>query len=137
VLPAGTHFRGHITASRPSGRLTHQGYLGLRLDSFDLGGQTYRIATTATGRATRDHKKRNLAWIGGGSAAGALIGGLAGGGKGALIGAGAGAGAGTAGAAVTGKKNVYLSAETLLRFSLKSPVRVDLHRAAMPERQRL
>jgi hypothetical protein len=41
-----------------------------------------------------------------------------------LIGAGAGAGAGTAGAAITGKKEVAIAAETLLTFPLKSPVKL-------------
>ena len=50
------------------------------------------------------------------------IGALAGGGKGALIGAGAGAGAGTAGAAITGKKEVGITAETPLRFTLRREV---------------
>ena len=72
----------------------------------------------------RSHKKRNLALIGGGSGGGALIGALAGGGTGALIGAGAGAAAGAAGAYATGKKDIYLPAETLLTFRLDAPVKI-------------
>ena len=53
---------------------------------------------------------------------GAAIGAVAGGGKGALIGAGAGAGAGTVTAAATGKRQVAIGAETLLRFTLRAPV---------------
>ena len=66
----------------------------------------------------KSHKKRDIVAIGGGSALGALIGGIAGGGKGAAIGAGAGAGAGTAGAALTGKKEISLPAESRLIFRL-------------------
>jgi outer membrane lipoprotein SlyB len=73
-------------------------------------------------RVSADHKRRNLGFIGGGSALGAAIGAIAGGGKGALIGAGAGAAAGTAGAAATGKRNIHLPAETPLSFSLQRPV---------------
>jgi hypothetical protein len=53
---------------------------------------------------------------------GGAIGAIAGGPKGALIGAGAGAGAGTAGAAITGKKQVGVVSETPLRFTLEAAV---------------
>jgi hypothetical protein len=43
---------------------------------------------------------------------------------GAAVGAGAGAVAGTVGAAVTGKKQVVIPAETVVRFTLGAPVRV-------------
>jgi hypothetical protein len=68
--------------------------------------------------------KRSTAMIGGGTAGGALIGGLAGGGKGAAIGAVAGAGAGTAGAAFTGNKNISIPAESVVTFTLTSPIQV-------------
>lgn len=124
AVPKGTSFNGHVTSAKPSGRLKGRGYLVVRLDSFELNGDTYRIDTDSHGRSTGSHKKRNALLIGGGTGVGALIGGLAGGGMGAAIGAGAGAGAGTAGAAFSGKKNVAVPAETLLRFTLKAPIRV-------------
>jgi hypothetical protein len=96
--------------------------LELALESFELRGATYRIATAVSYRTSGAHKKRNLALIGGGSGFGAAVGAVAGGGAGALIGAGAGAAAGTTGALVTGRKNVRLPAETPLVFSLRSDV---------------
>jgi hypothetical protein len=62
--------------------------------------------------------------VGGGTGAGALIGGLAGGGKGALIGGLVGAGAGTAGAAFTGNKEVQIPAETAITFRLANSITV-------------
>ena len=122
AIPKGTVFAGHLTAAKPSGRLRGRGYLGFTLDSFELDGGRYRIATSATGRGSAGHKRRNLGIIGNGSGLGALIGAIAGGAKGTLIGLGAGAAAGTARAAITGRRNVRLPAETLLSFSLARPV---------------
>lgn len=124
VLPKGTKFTGHVTAADSSGRLQGRGTLGITLDSFELKGQNYPVATSLDTRTTDSHKKRNLELIGGGAGLGALIGGLAGGGKGAAIGAGAGAAAGTGTAAATGKKDVEVPAETVFRFMLKDPVKV-------------
>ena len=124
VVPKGTRFRGHVTASGASGRLKGRAVLAVRLDSFDLRGKTYKVETWTRRRVSAGHKKRNELLIGGGTALGAALGAVAGGGKGALIGAGAGAAAGTAGAAATGEKNVGFPAETPLTFSLRTPVRI-------------
>lgn len=124
VLPKGTKFTGHVTTADASGRLQGRGALGITLDSFDLKGRNYPVATSLDTRTTASHKKRNFELIGGGAGLGALIGGLAGGGKGAAIGAGAGAAAGTGTAAATGKKEVVVPAETVFRFTLKNPVTV-------------
>lgn len=122
VVPRGTPFLGHVIESQASGRLEGRAVLALTLDSFELQGKDYRVRTRSIDRISTAHKKRNLAFIGGGAGLGALIGGLAGGGKGAAIGAGAGAGAGTAGAAATGKKEIGVPAETLLTFPLVASV---------------
>jgi hypothetical protein len=92
----------------------------------EVGGKTYELATSSVSRTGGNHNKRNLELIGGGTGAGALIGGIAGGGKGALIGAAVGAGAGTATAAATGKKEIVIPAETPLRFKLMQPVIVQV-----------
>jgi hypothetical protein len=79
---------------------------------------SYELHTSTVDRRGGNHKKRNIALIGGGGGAGVLIGALAASGKGALIGGPVGAGAGTAVAAVTGKKDFVLPAETRLSFRL-------------------
>jgi len=124
VLPVHTPLSGHVLVSTPSGRLKGRARLVLSLDSFERDGHRYSISTTAASRVSSAHKKRNFVAIGGGAGTGATIGAIAGGGLGAAIGAGAGAAAGTVGAAVTGKKQVVLPAESVVRFTLGSPVRV-------------
>jgi len=124
VVPNGTPFQGRVVESKESGRLKGRAVIGLALVSFQLNGVTYHIETAADVRTSASHKKRNLAFIGGGSGGGAAIGAIAGGGVGALIGAGAGAAAGTTAALITGKKDVKLPAETPLYFSLRGQVQV-------------
>jgi hypothetical protein len=119
VIPRGAHFAGRIDASKASGRFKGRAVLGLRLDSFELNGNTYQIATSDVDRVSGRHRRRNIVLIGGGAATGAGIGALAGGPAGAAIGAGAGAGAGTIAAVITGKKNVHIPVETVLSFQLR------------------
>lgn len=121
VLPKGTAFLGRVVMAKPSGRFKGRPVLGLTLESFQLHGATYRIATAENDRTSSGHKKRNAVFIGGGSGLGAAVGAVAGG-TGALIGAGVGAAAGTAGAFITGRRDVKLPAETPLVFSLRSSV---------------
>lgn len=120
VAKAGSRVNGTVTNAKSSGRLHAPGLLTLRLTSIDVDGKAVPIHTTAVSRKGKSHTKSNATKIGGGAAAGALIGGLAGGGKGALIGAGAGGAAGTGVAAATGKQEAVIPAESALTFTVTS-----------------
>jgi hypothetical protein len=124
ALPSGTRFTGRVTQSDASGRLKGRAVLGMTLESFRFEGQEQRCRTSSVVRASAPHRNRNIGFIAGGSGLGAAIGAIAGGGKGAAIGAVAGGAAGTAGAAATGKLEIGIPAETMLRFMLQAPVRL-------------
>lgn len=117
IAPAGAPVKGKVTYAKSSGRLHDPGELTLRLTSLEVNGKMIAISTTAYHAKGKSHTKGNVEKIGGGAAAGALIGGLAGGGKGALIGTAAGAGAGTGLAAATGKEEAVIHAESALTFT--------------------
>lgn len=112
VIKSGAPVKGKVTYAKNSGRLHVPGAITLRLTSID--GQ--RVTSSAASRKGKGHMKKNVAKIGGTSAAGALIGALAGGGKGAAIGAGAGAAAGTGLAYGTGKSPAGFGAESAVTF---------------------
>src|SRR5262249_52471917 len=110
--------KGKITYAKSSGRLHAPGQVSIRLTSVQLAdGKTLALSTSAFRAKGKSHTKSNVTKIGGGAAAGALIGGLAGGGKGALIGTAAGAGAGTGVAAATGREEAIVHAETAITFT--------------------
>ena len=125
VIAKGSKVTLTVVTAEPSGRLSGTAKLWLKIKSVQVGGATYTVDSDATGQNGPGHKNRNVIAIGGGAAAGAVIGAIAGGGKGAAIGTVVGAGAGTAGAAATGKKDVEYPAETKLRFALKSALTIQ------------
>ncbi len=116
VAKAGDPVKGKITYAKSSGRLHAPGVLTLRLTQ--VGGAS--VSSSAYSRKGKSHKKSNVTKIGGGAAAGAIIGALAGGGKGAAIGTLAGGAAGTGVAAVTGKEEAVIPAEAVLPFTITS-----------------
>ncbi|HUJ94614.1 MAG TPA: hypothetical protein VLW84_05055 [Terriglobales bacterium] len=117
LAKAGAPVKGKVTYVKSSGRLHEPGELTLRLTSVQVNGKMLAISSTAYHAKGKSHTKSNATKIGGGTAAGALIGGIAGGGKGALIGSAVGAGAGTGVAAATGKEEAVVPSETVLTFT--------------------
>ncbi len=122
AIPRGAPVTGRVLAAKASGRLHDPGYLRIALVSLKVDGKPVAIETSSLFVKGGSHEKRNWAMIGGGTGAGALIGGLAGGGKGALIGSAVGAAGGAGTAYATGKKEVSFGAERRLTFRLAQAV---------------
>jgi uncharacterized membrane protein len=114
LAKAGDPAKCRVTSAKSSGRLHAPGIISVRLT--EVNGQA--VTTTSHTFHGKNHKKSNITKIGGGAAAGALIGGIAGGGKGALIGTAAGGAAGTGVAAATGKEEAVIPAETAMTFTI-------------------
>ena len=126
VIPEGAPVKGRVVSVQKAGRLKGVAELRLAIESVEVDGSYYDLHSSTFTRFSHNHKKRNWEIIGGGSGGGAFLGALAGGGKGALIGMPIGAGTGVAGAALTGKKNLVIPAETAMTFQLVEPVEVRL-----------
>lgn len=124
VAKAGSPVKGKVTLAKSSGRLHAPGQLSLRLTS--VAGVP--VSTSSYHVQGKSHTKGNAEKIGGGAAAGAVIGGLAGGGKGAGIGALAGGAAGTGVAAYTGKEEAVIHAESALTFTTTGASTTRKHR---------
>lgn len=124
VAPAGAAVTGKVVAAEESGHLQHPGMIQIALDTITIHNKAVPVTTTSIIARGQSHKKRNMAWIGGSTAGGALIGGLAGGGKGALIGSAIGAGGGTTAAYATGKKDVGFGVERRLTFRITQSITI-------------
>ena len=124
VIPKGANATGIVTHAKSAGKFKGHAEITVALGSVTVNGQEYPVKTSEITEAGKGRGKRTAVGAGGGAAVGALIGAIAGGGKGAAIGAGAGAGAGTAGAAVTGDRDIIISPETRLTFKLRDPIEV-------------
>ena len=125
VVPKRTRVSGVVDASHARGRVKGASVLELRLTTMTLGGKEYQLRTADLTQTKKGKGKRSAAMIGGGAGLGMLIGGLAGGGKGMLIGGLAGGGAGTAGAAMTGNRDLEIPAESIVHFKLSQDLVVQ------------
>jgi hypothetical protein len=121
LFAKGSEVTGAVVNVERSGRLSNPGELHLAIQSIRSGRQSYALAASPIVIKGESHTKSNLTKIGGGTAAGAIIGAIAGGGKGAAIGAGVGAAAGTGVAAATGKKAAEVESEAVLSWAASNP----------------
>lgn len=125
ALPAGSEVRGRVTAAVGSGRVKGRARLAFAFDHAVVEGREHSLEAQAVDITADDSHKRDAAIVGGGAAAGGIIGAIAGGkggaGKGALIGGAAGAGTVLA----TKGKEVTLPAGRRLSLKLAADLVLD------------
>ena len=122
AVPAGTSFRGYISQIQRSKKIGGRAALGVQFTSFRLGGRQYAIDATSIGIQGKGGKK-DAAVIGGGTAGGAILGGLLKGGKGAIIGGILGGATGTV-VAAKDRDDVVVPSGTVWSIELTAPVTI-------------
>lgn len=125
VVPAGYILEGHVSDAKSAGKFAGKPELTLELDRLLVLGKAYDMETDRYHRTGSSRGKETATKVGAGAVIGGLIGGLSGGGKGAAIGAAAGSALGGAVQAANPGQPVELRSETVLNFTLQSPVTVS------------
>jgi len=138
AIPSGYNVEGHVVEVKSAGKFAGQSELVLTLDKILVRDKSYDIQTDDYRRKGQNQSAKTAEKVGVGAALGAIIGGIAGGGKGAGIGAAAGGGIGGATQAAGKGKPVRLESETVLNFTLQTPVTVaQVEESPERERQKL
>jgi hypothetical protein len=127
VIPEGAKVNLVITKLVKGGTLKTPPEIAFTVKGITLpDGKSYSVVTNEIYKKGKGHTNREAELIGGGAAAGAIIGGIAGKGKGAAIGAAAGAAAGTGLSAATGRENLVFAPGQYVTFTLKQPLTVTI-----------
>ncbi len=122
VAPRGAAIRGRIVQAAGGGRVRGSAELRLELTRINVNGVPYAIETAEYAEVGEGRGEESARRIGTAAGIGAIIGAIAGGGQGAAIGAGVGAGAAGTVQVLTSGEQIYIPAETLLRFTLSEPL---------------
>lgn len=123
LLPGGTVLKGKVVDAQSSGRVKGRARLAVAFDQIVVRGRTQRLDTTEIEATAADSHERDAAVIGGGAAAGAIVGAITGGGKGAKKGAIIGGAAGTGAVLATKGKEVELPAGSRWTVRVKDSVK--------------
>lgn len=127
AIPQGAKVDLVITKLVKGGSLKTPPELGFTISDIILpGGKNYTVSASEIYEKGRSHTGREVGMIGGGAAAGAIIGGMVGKGKGAVVGGVAGAAAGTGLAAATGRQNLVYAPGQQVTFTLMQPLTVTV-----------
>jgi hypothetical protein len=122
VARKGTDVYGRLASSDKGGTFSGKSELQLELTRLVIDGRDYPVVSSDYNVQGKSQGSSTAKKVGGGAAAGAIIGAIAGGGKGAAIGAAAGGGAGAGVQILTKGDKVKVPSETLLEFRLQQPL---------------
>jgi len=125
VVPAGSTIKGEITHIDPAGRIAGGAELTLRFTELVMpDGKSYAISCDPFRLTGKGEAKSSAVQIGGGAAAGAILGGIIGGKDDIGKGAAAGAIIGTGVAIATKGDQIVLPAGQRMKVALNAPVTV-------------
>lgn len=130
VVPAGATVSGHVAMTQRSGKTSGRAHMQLAYDNLSFGGKTYEVAAVSDTIWGEGGGGKDAKMIGGGAAAGAVIGGILGGSAGSAVkGAVVGGAAGTAASLMTRGPDLEMAAGDKVTLSLPQPVVVPKPKA--------
>ncbi|MGC1299770.1 MAG: BON domain-containing protein [Alloacidobacterium sp.] len=129
AVPHGATVVGRVVDAKDAAHFAGSSLLSIELTQISTRSRQIPVVTEAYSKQGTGRGKNTAAKTGGGAAVGAIIGALAGGGKGAAIGAAAGGATGAGVNAVTRGQQVEIQPETLINFTLQSPITVTTSHA--------
>ena len=125
IVPRGANAYVRLVDASSAGRVKGRSKLQLQLERIVVGNHSYAVASNVIEFRGKSETKKTAKSAGIGALAGGGLGALLGGGKGAAIGAGVGAGAGVATNAYKKGEQVRIGSESLVRFRLAAPLRIQ------------
>lgn len=125
AVPRGAEAIGRLTAVEPAGHVKGRPMLAVELTALNFDGKSVAVRTSSYQEVGSSRGKQTAEVAGGGALLGTIIGAISGGKKGAVIGAGAGAAGGTIVQTVRGTERIRIPAESLVIFTLQSPIQVN------------
>jgi len=126
VVPQGAEAIGRVTSVMQPGRFRGRSVVMLELTALNFDGKSVAILTSAHQEMAGSRGKQTAMYAGGGGLLGTVIGAIAGGGVGFLIGSSVGAAGGAVVQAVRGPEPVRIPAESLMLFTVQSPVSLEV-----------
>ena len=126
AVPAGSGVIGTVRDAQRSGRVKGRALIAFQFERLVVRGAPLAIRSSTVTREAAANRGEDVKKAAIGGAAGAIVGGLFKGGKGAVIGAGVG---GTGAVLATRGEEVRLAAGTIVRATLRQPVKVTVRGA--------
>lgn len=120
AIPEGSQVSGHVILAKQPGKASGRGQLQLAYDQLSFDGRTYNLNSQSPVFMSKSGTKKDVELIGGGAAAGAVLGAVLGGGAGAAKGAVVGGAAGTGASLLTRGPQLELGQGMALQTHLES-----------------
>lgn len=126
VIPQGAEAIGRVTGVMQAGRFRGREVLLTELTAINFNGRSVALLTSSHQEMGDSRGKQTALLAGGGGAIGTVIGAVAGGGVGFLLGSSVGAAGGAVLQMVRGPQPVRIPAESLMLFTVQSPIHVEV-----------